>query len=84
MSVGFDDALPERQMRALVAAGFRDWPSPLQCPPYGAALLVLCDAIDADQDENTTESYDRFLDAVMDCAMAAARYRAAVAKDRQP
>lgn len=77
MSAAPDDILPARQMGVLVAAGLRDWPSPLRVPAYLAALHELCDAIDADGEHHTLESWERFLAAVERC-------RIAVAEGRQP
>lgn len=77
MTADLGGALPRRQMRALVAAGFRDWPSPLQCPAYAALFPALCEAIDADGEAHTPQTWTRFLAAV-------ARCRSAIGEGRQP
>lgn len=64
------DALPRRQMRALVAAGYRDWPSPRHCPAYAALFSALCAAIDADGEGHTPLTWTRFLAAVARCRAA--------------
>lgn len=75
MTATHGDVLPRRQMRALAAAGFRGWPSPRRCPAYAALFPALCEAIDADGDAHTPQTWTRFLAAV-------ARCRAAVAEGR--
>lgn len=42
MTAAYDDVLPARQTRALVAAGYRDWPSPRRAQGPAAMMYLAC------------------------------------------
>lgn len=73
MTPAHGDVLPARQTRALVAAGYRDWPSPRVCPAYGMVFPSLLDAIEADGEQHSWLSYIRFLIACWRCRRAVRR-----------